>query len=110
MTLRSIILGAALALASLASAAARAPAAVPYRWTNVTVGGGGFAPGIVFSPAERGLAYLRTDMAFAFCPRYLSNDISLVYSIFICGDCRRCKRALGCGSLSERSSGGKYGT
>jgi len=37
-----------------------------YRWSNVTVGGGGFAPGIVFSPAERGLAYLRTDMGGAY--------------------------------------------
>ena len=68
MALRLIVLGAVLALASLAPAAARDPAAAPYRWTNVTVGGGGFAPGIVFSPAERGLAYLRTDMAFVFCP------------------------------------------
>jgi len=66
MALRPIVLGAALALASLAPAAVRAPAAVPYRWTNVTVGGGGFAPGIVFSPAERGLAYLRTDMGGAY--------------------------------------------
>jgi hypothetical protein len=37
-----------------------------YVWRNVTVGGGGFAPGIVFSPAERGLAYLRTDMGGAY--------------------------------------------
>ena len=33
-----------------------------YTWRSVTVGGGGFAPDIVFSRAERGLAYLRTDM------------------------------------------------
>lgn len=45
-------------------AAAQAP--VPYRWTNVTVGAGGYAPGIVFSPAEHGLAYLRTDMGGAY--------------------------------------------
>ncbi|TCP37157.1 hypothetical protein EV292_101665 [Sphingomonas sp. BK235] len=37
-----------------------------YVWRNVTVGGGGFAPGIVFSRAERGLAYLRTDMGGAY--------------------------------------------
>jgi len=66
MALRQIILGAALALAALAPAAARAPASAPYRWTNVTVGGGGFAPGIVFSPVARGLAYLRTDMGGAY--------------------------------------------
>lgn len=39
---------------------------IPYHWQNVVVGGGGFAPGIVFSPAERGLAYLRTDMGGAY--------------------------------------------
>ncbi|MFI4907311.1 MAG: hypothetical protein ACHQHL_04360 [Steroidobacterales bacterium] len=33
-----------------------------YLWRNVTVGAGGFAPDIVFSRAQRGLAYLRTDM------------------------------------------------
>jgi photosystem II stability/assembly factor-like uncharacterized protein len=39
---------------------AQAPAG--YRWSNVKVGGGGFVPGIVFSPVEKGLAYLRSDM------------------------------------------------
>jgi len=38
----------------------------PYLWRNVVVGAGGFAPGIVFSPAEPGLAYLRTDMGGAY--------------------------------------------
>jgi len=66
MALRSIVLGAVLAFASLTPAAARGPAPAPYRWTNVTVGGGGFAPGIVFSPVKRGLAYLRTDMGGAY--------------------------------------------
>ena len=33
-----------------------------YRWNNVTVGGGGFSPNIIFSPLEPGLAYLRTDI------------------------------------------------
>ncbi|MDP1026720.1 sialidase family protein [Sphingomonas sp. KR1UV-12] len=37
-----------------------------YRWTNVVVGAGGYAPNIVFSPVERGLAYLRTDMGGAY--------------------------------------------
>ena len=40
--------------------------ATDYVWRNVEVGGGGFAPGIVFSRAERGLAYLRTDMGGAY--------------------------------------------
>src|SRR5882757_6692264 len=43
--------------------AAPAAAAGDYVWRNVKVGGGGFAPAIVFSRVERGLAYLRTDMA-----------------------------------------------
>ncbi|MES1197058.1 MAG: hypothetical protein ABUL55_00390, partial [Pseudomonadota bacterium] len=33
-----------------------------YLWRNVRVGGGGFTPNIVFSRAERGLAYARTDI------------------------------------------------
>ena len=37
-----------------------------YRWTNVTLGGGGYMPNIVFSRAERGLAYLRSDMGGAY--------------------------------------------
>ncbi|HXG81838.1 MAG TPA: hypothetical protein VNJ05_08565 [Sphingomicrobium sp.] len=52
-------------------AAAAAPqqegsSALPYEWRNVTVGAGGFAPNIIFSRAERGLAYLRTDMGGAY--------------------------------------------
>lgn len=60
----------ALAMAALTaggtatSAAAKSPAA--YGWKNVVVGGGGFVPGVVFSPAERGLAYLRSDMGGAY--------------------------------------------
>lgn len=42
--------------------AVAAPRTPDYVWRNVTVGGGGFAPDIVFSRAARGLAYLRTDM------------------------------------------------
>ncbi|TNE66600.1 MAG: hypothetical protein EP335_03310 [Alphaproteobacteria bacterium] len=37
-----------------------------YHWQSVTVGAGGFAPDIVFSTAEPGLAYLRTDMGGAY--------------------------------------------
>ena len=37
-----------------------------YQWQNVAVGGGGFAPNIIFSRAERGLAYLRTDRGGAY--------------------------------------------
>jgi photosystem II stability/assembly factor-like uncharacterized protein len=38
----------------------------PYVWRNVVVGGGGFAPNIIYSPVEKGLAYLRTDMGGAY--------------------------------------------
>lgn len=37
-----------------------------YTWKNVTVGAGGFAPNIIFSPIEKDLAYLRTDMGGAY--------------------------------------------
>lgn len=42
------------------------PQSQRYEWRNVTVGAGGFAPNIIFSRAERGLAYLRTDMGGAY--------------------------------------------
>ena len=68
---RSLLAAALLAATLPAGAPAQAAgtaavASTPYQWRNVTVGGGGFAPGIVFSPAERGLAYLRTDMGGAY--------------------------------------------
>jgi photosystem II stability/assembly factor-like uncharacterized protein len=59
-------------LLSIACAAAAAPAvaadvpSAPYVWRNVVVGAGGFAPNVIFSPAENGLAYLRTDMGGAY--------------------------------------------
>ena len=50
----------------LAAARTSAPHALRYRWDNVKVGAGGYAPNIVFSPVQRGLAYLRTDMGGAY--------------------------------------------
>ena len=41
---------------------ARPATAEDYIWRDVKVGGGGYIPNIIFSPVERGLAYLRTDM------------------------------------------------
>ena len=39
----------------LAAAAASAEVpSVPYIWRNAVIGGGGFSPNIVFSPAEKG--------------------------------------------------------
>jgi xyloglucan-specific exo-beta-1,4-glucanase len=55
-----------LAFVWLSGAARAEVAATPYEWRNVVVGGGGFAPNIIFSPVEKGLAYLRTDMGGAY--------------------------------------------
>lgn len=38
----------------------------PYQWRSVAIGGGGFVTGVLFHPAERGLAYARTDVGGAY--------------------------------------------
>lgn len=38
-----------------------------YTWQNVKIGGGGgFVPGIIFNPSQKGLAYVRTDIGGAY--------------------------------------------
>ena len=39
---------------------------VPYAWKPVTILGGGFVSGIIFSPVEKGLVYARTDIGGAY--------------------------------------------
>ena len=67
---RQLVRTAAIALTLCVGANVRAgppPAPlVSYEWRNVVLGGGGFAPGIVFSEVEPGLAFLRTDMGGAY--------------------------------------------
>jgi len=55
-----------LATIFIAVAASGSIAGENYHWRNITVGAGGFAPNIIFSEAEKGLAYLRTDMGGAY--------------------------------------------
>lgn len=58
LTLLSLVAG----LAPTALAAAQA-----YNWKNVKIGGGGgFVPGIIFNPSQKGLAYVRTDIGGAY--------------------------------------------
>ena len=42
------------------------PALPPYQWRNVQIGGGGFVSGLVYSPAQQGLLYARTDVGGAY--------------------------------------------
>ena len=53
--------------AALPSGAARADVTVAaYTWRNVQIAGGGFIPGIVYSPSVPGLVYVRTDIGGAY--------------------------------------------
>lgn len=65
-TLRMALMGAMLAGPLSLAVAQEGVPSVSYVWKNVKVGAGGFIPGIVFSRAEKGLAYLRSDMGGAY--------------------------------------------
>jgi photosystem II stability/assembly factor-like uncharacterized protein len=51
---------------SLSAPAIAQPKSEPYVWRSVTIKANGFINGIVFSPAERGLIYIHTDMGGAY--------------------------------------------
>lgn len=53
------------ALLMLLSVAAQATD-IPYAWSNVRIGGGGFVSGLLFDPTVQGLAYARTDVGGAY--------------------------------------------
>ncbi|MFZ1054342.1 MAG: hypothetical protein WAN79_01615, partial [Opitutaceae bacterium] len=63
-----LLLAAALALGGPPSPGAEPPPppSDPYQFRNVVIGGGGFVTGIIFSRAEKGLVYLRTDVGGAY--------------------------------------------
>jgi hypothetical protein len=45
---------------------ATSEAGTPYNWKNVTILGGGFVTGVIFSPAKAGVVYARTDVGGAY--------------------------------------------
>ena len=63
--MRRIILFFVLAFATTMAAFAVEPT-VPYVWSSVPFGGGGFVSGIVYHPAVPGLVYIRTDVGGAY--------------------------------------------
>ncbi|MFZ1055360.1 MAG: xyloglucanase, partial [Opitutaceae bacterium] len=71
-----LLLAAALALGSTPCPGAEPPQppSDPYQFRNVAIGGGGFVTGIIFSRAEKGLVYLRTDVGGAYRREAGSNE------------------------------------
>ncbi|MGA7712513.1 MAG: hypothetical protein WCA81_11470 [Rhizomicrobium sp.] len=63
--MRRIVLFCVLAIATTAAAFALEPT-VPYVWSSVPFGGGGFVSGIIYHPSVPGLVYIRTDVGGAY--------------------------------------------
>jgi xyloglucan-specific exo-beta-1,4-glucanase len=59
---RHALLASCLLALTVSSTHAESLQQASYQWRNVRVGGGGFSPGLLFSRAEKDLAYLRTDI------------------------------------------------
>lgn len=58
--------GAGTATGGGASGGGGSVASAAYNWRNVVILGGGFVSGVIFSPAEKGLVYARTDVGGAY--------------------------------------------
>lgn len=62
----SLLAGALLGLSQI-DISVNAISTQSYKWNNVKIGGGGgFVPGIVFNPSQKGLAFARTDIGGAY--------------------------------------------
>ncbi|HXX68980.1 MAG TPA: sialidase family protein [Polyangiaceae bacterium] len=65
LAIQSARAGTAIPAAGAARSAGTVTSA-PYGWNNVVILGGGFVSGVIFSPAEKGLVYARTDVGGAY--------------------------------------------
>ncbi|CAN7332846.1 hypothetical protein LJR289_001799 [Pseudoduganella sp. LjRoot289] len=64
---RTMLAAALLAASAITVLPAQAQATGPtYSWKNVKVGGGGFVPGMIAHPLQRGLFYAKTDVLGAY--------------------------------------------